>query len=142
MCCSGCVLVYFFVAFAVLFFFKQKTAYEVRISDWSSDVCSSDLSYRGRSPYSGFFVGAHPVSDPDLPAGAHVGRPHRAPTGADHRFVGAHPVSDRARFNLVKSFARGRAPTIAPKLRVLTAPAKPTIAPFRDRTSTRLNSSH
>src|SRR3546814_8196135 len=27
----------------VLFFFKQKTAYEVRISDWSSDVCSSDL---------------------------------------------------------------------------------------------------
>src|SRR3546814_8947955 len=27
-----------------IFFFKQKTAYEVRISDWSSDVCSSDLS--------------------------------------------------------------------------------------------------
>src|SRR3546814_2691695 len=27
-----------------LFFFKQKTAYEVRISDWSSDVCPSDLS--------------------------------------------------------------------------------------------------
>src|SRR3546814_3443806 len=27
----------------LLFFFKQKTAYEVRISDWSSDVCSSDL---------------------------------------------------------------------------------------------------
>src|SRR3546814_5779584 len=26
-----------------LFFFKQKTAYELRISDWSSDVCSSDL---------------------------------------------------------------------------------------------------
>src|SRR3546814_4299721 len=28
------------------FFFKQKTAYEVRISDWSSDVCSSDLTTR------------------------------------------------------------------------------------------------
>src|SRR3546814_8488142 len=27
-----------------VFFFKQKTAYEMRISDWSSDVCSSDLS--------------------------------------------------------------------------------------------------
>src|SRR3546814_8885915 len=27
----------------LLFFFKQKTAYELRISDWSSDVCSSDL---------------------------------------------------------------------------------------------------
>src|SRR3546814_6633390 len=30
--------------FFVFFFFKQKTAYEMRISDWSSDVCSSDLS--------------------------------------------------------------------------------------------------
>src|SRR3546814_6288693 len=29
--------------FVVCFFFKQKTAYEMRISDWSSDVCSSDL---------------------------------------------------------------------------------------------------
>src|SRR3546814_962700 len=29
----------------VFFFFKQKTAYEMRISDWSSDVCSSDLGY-------------------------------------------------------------------------------------------------
>src|SRR3546814_9579212 len=28
------------------FFFKQKTAYEMRISDWSSDVCSSDLIYK------------------------------------------------------------------------------------------------
>src|SRR3546814_6455343 len=28
----------------VVFFFKQKTAYEMRISDWSSDVCSSDLA--------------------------------------------------------------------------------------------------
>src|SRR3546814_4554363 len=33
-----CVYVIFF------FFFKQKTAYEMRISDWSSDVCSSDLA--------------------------------------------------------------------------------------------------
>src|SRR3546814_3588653 len=35
-CCT--VICYF-----VFFFFKQKTAYEMRISDWSSDVCSSDL---------------------------------------------------------------------------------------------------
>src|SRR3546814_2350551 len=33
----------------MFFFFKQKTAYEMRISDWSSDVCSSDLRFR-RSP--------------------------------------------------------------------------------------------
>src|SRR3546814_1080645 len=31
-----------------IFFFKQKTAYEMRISDWSSDVCSSDLTIRDR----------------------------------------------------------------------------------------------
>src|SRR3546814_20445838 len=32
------------VSDVVFFFFKQKTAYEMRISDWSSDVCSSDLA--------------------------------------------------------------------------------------------------
>src|SRR3546814_5560044 len=31
---------------SLFFFFKQKTAYEMRISDWSSDVCSSDLTSR------------------------------------------------------------------------------------------------
>src|SRR3546814_8364107 len=36
MCVRSCVVIFFF-------FFKQKTAYEMRISDWSSDVCSSDL---------------------------------------------------------------------------------------------------
>src|SRR3546814_10560391 len=49
----SCIL--FFLSFCLLsvsvlvmffFFFKQKTAYEMRISDWSSDVCSSDLSGR------------------------------------------------------------------------------------------------
>src|SRR3546814_10766691 len=33
------------VMFVVFFFFKQKTAYEMRISDWSADVCSSDLRF-------------------------------------------------------------------------------------------------
>src|SRR3546814_3519639 len=33
----------FVVVIVLFFFFKQKTAYEMRISDWSSDVCSSDL---------------------------------------------------------------------------------------------------
>src|SRR3546814_11695010 len=36
-------MLYSCVCFVVFFFFKQKTAYEMRISDWSSDVCSSDL---------------------------------------------------------------------------------------------------
>src|SRR3546814_20362597 len=35
--------------FIFFFFFKQKTAYEMRISDWSSDVCSSDLDLLGGS---------------------------------------------------------------------------------------------
>src|SRR3546814_5926738 len=38
--CFVSLMVYLF------FFFKQKTAYEMRISDWSSDVCSSDLALR------------------------------------------------------------------------------------------------
>src|SRR3546814_4355657 len=37
MSCTILLIVFFF-------FFKQKTAYEMRISDWSSDVCSSDLA--------------------------------------------------------------------------------------------------
>src|SRR3546814_9148852 len=36
-----------------IFFFKQKTAYEMRISDWSSDVCSSDLMSIRRASVSG-----------------------------------------------------------------------------------------
>src|SRR3546814_19888750 len=35
---------HFILLCLVFFFFKQKTAYEMRISDWSSDVCSSDLN--------------------------------------------------------------------------------------------------
>src|SRR3546814_5247405 len=41
--CAGCIC-----------FFKQKTAYEMRISDWSSDVCSSDLD--GDAPQHGRVV--------------------------------------------------------------------------------------
>src|SRR3546814_9306027 len=57
-----CVSVYFF-------FFKQKTAYEMRISDWSSDVCSSGKPISARlsrltpvlyRP----FIGTHPDADP------------------------------------------------------------------------------
>src|SRR3546814_2865240 len=37
----------------IIFFFKQKTAYEMRISDWSSDVCSSDLAANPLGPEPG-----------------------------------------------------------------------------------------
>src|SRR3546814_2521580 len=42
--CSRCCDIMYFVV--LVFVFKQKTAYEMRISDWSSDVCSSDLMAR------------------------------------------------------------------------------------------------
>src|SRR3546814_3096679 len=47
--------------FFVFFFFKQKTAYELRISDWSSDVCSSDLLAHDEAVGLGIFI--HPVVD-------------------------------------------------------------------------------
>src|SRR3546814_7769267 len=37
------------MVYVYIFFFKRKTAYEMRISDWSSDVCSSDLVENGRA---------------------------------------------------------------------------------------------
>src|SRR3546814_8937889 len=40
-------------SFCFLCFVRQKTAYEMRISDWISDVCSSDLSGAGRSDQAG-----------------------------------------------------------------------------------------
>src|SRR3546814_2988434 len=46
-----CIFVVFVLCYHIVylffFFFKQKTAYEMRISDWSSDVCSSDLDFFG-----------------------------------------------------------------------------------------------
>src|SRR3546814_3650000 len=47
--------------FFLFFFFKQKTAYEMRISDWSSDVCSSDLIGAAR--------GVHRVAISAVPVG-------------------------------------------------------------------------
>src|SRR3546814_7144270 len=46
MCCSSFFAVgLMYLCLIFFFFFKQKTAYEMRISDWSSDVCSSDLQH-------------------------------------------------------------------------------------------------
>src|SRR3546814_4453781 len=55
----------------MFFFFKQKTAYEMRISDWSSDVCSSDLGH-GQDPVMVFRRhhldgGADALPEPDEP---------------------------------------------------------------------------
>src|SRR3546814_4250967 len=58
--------------FCLLFFFKQKTAYEMRISDWSSDVCSSDLARDD---------GAHGGTDP--PAVVYTYMPGRGKVWAE-----------------------------------------------------------
>src|SRR3546814_7692470 len=82
------------------FFFKQKTAYEMRISDWSSDVCSSDLTGSAAATYT--------VTDgdgdrrrqcPDRRRDAGVGRRRRARRGqprehrTEERRVGKECVS-------------------------------------------------
>src|SRR3546814_3864326 len=72
------------VYLCIFFFFKQKTAYEMRISDWSSDVCSSDLhlilnlgvrwDYESTPSYLDFVTPANVIAafnsqDPNAPAG-------------------------------------------------------------------------
>src|SRR3546814_2761030 len=69
------------------FFFKQKTAYEMRISDWSSDVCSSDLNLRDRlvKAIAGLRVGIS--TDPEAEYGPVVSAQHKARI-EDHIQVG------------------------------------------------------
>src|SRR3546814_6718137 len=58
--------------FFFCFFFKQKTAYEMRISDWSSDVCSSDLQDGARAIH-GLGIGEHPrIEHDDVPIVLHT----------------------------------------------------------------------
>src|SRR3546814_5067981 len=72
----------------VVFFFKQKTAYEMRISDWSSDVCSSDLipgDGAARQPGGGNPLGpasARCASRREQAGPALRGFPHTGPRGA------------------------------------------------------------
>src|SRR3546814_8443061 len=113
----------------LFFVFKQKTAYELRMSDWSSDVCSSDLfAYRNVPP---------PALPPRPPADrtSRVQRCHAPDTrGRVRRFplpLGPPP----ARLRL---YAMHHAPMRRLPYRICrTRPAKP-----EDRKSTGLNSSH
>src|SRR3546814_9641180 len=47
-------------------FFKQKTAYEMRISDWSSDVCSSDLLLTAMIGFCDLLLQRHAAGDPSF----------------------------------------------------------------------------
>src|SRR3546814_5434724 len=83
-----------FLLICHFFFFKQKPAYEMCISDWSSDVCSSDLALRNRA---GRLL---PVR---LPAGSRISAPStRAPTKLappslhSEKFVPASRASEKS----------------------------------------------
>src|SRR3546814_8078994 len=122
------VVVVFFV------FFKQKTAYEMRISDWSSDVCSSDLRHytpfradlkaaKSQTKDSGSFdsTGVTTVSPSPLRStSSGPASPLSTGAGADSR---------PAWLNIDRSKSS----------RFL---ARPSTSSIRDRKSTRLNSSH
>src|SRR3546814_9721734 len=83
------------------FFFKQKTAYEMRISDWSSDVCSSDL-----------FIKTAKEKD-SVPAEFDV------PFAHTPAFVGSHITGyDNAMKGILEHFWDGKAKTVDKLVRV------------------------
>src|SRR3546814_2244050 len=107
----------------LFFFFKQKTAYEMRISDWSSDVCSSDLDR---------LVVARHLDD-----------------ALDHRAVEAQRrrgVHDGEEARLLDQLRRGEAVAEAHQLQRVEDARPPQRIGVEhlvgDRKSTRLNSSH
>src|SRR3546814_1134547 len=86
------------ICFLFFFFSKQKTAYEMRISDWSSDVCSSDLRQaaravvlRGDLPAQRDDVFPH---DPKADAEMGLGNGVAVDRGGHLRAVGIVPVED------------------------------------------------
>src|SRR3546814_10435394 len=107
--------------FLLIFFFKQKTAYEMRISDWSSDVCSSDLNWTER------------VEGIDAGADDYLGKPFEM-----------GELIARVRGVLRRAAGRGSNVVTAGRLRVDTQRMTVDLngVPVRDRKSTRLNSSH
>src|SRR3546814_19665456 len=117
----------FRVSMLIFLLFKQKTAYEMRISDWSSDVCSSDLRTarirpRSRRP--------QPCAQPEKRRGGAVGeiepalallyagarkprqslwfRPHDAVAGPARRGAAGHPLWQRRKAG--RADLQGRAP--------------------------------
>src|SRR3546814_10698324 len=81
----------------MFFFFKQKTAYEMRISDWSSDVCSSDLATSDTcdAPYLRYSApSANPIGV--SPARKLPSSPERLPLTTDRRVLTVDPAGWRS----------------------------------------------
>src|SRR5213083_1372411 len=96
------------------FFFKQKTAYEITASDWSSDVCSSDLMIRRQRP-----LGRGPVEADRIREWVLGIEPAKYEAGIGHRRLHAPPSVGRR-----------------PRLRASTARADPERATFVHRRNT------
>src|SRR3546814_3353474 len=123
------IMISMFMCFIFFFFFKQKTAYEMRISDWSSDVCSSDLEGTWR-----------PQAVPDLR------RYGYRMSGRDYHvdIAGNFEVAFDGEADLMRHMAMR---TAVPDASIDQCPAGPEHDRTRpgggaDRKSTRLNSSH
>src|SRR3546814_4027806 len=128
-------VVMIYVWINVFFFFKQKTAYEMRISDWSSDVCSSDLlqhlgPLRGHLQH--FFVGDS-IQLAGLGNDTRIGGVDAIDIGIDVTALGLQRGGQRHRRSVGAATAEGG--DAAGRIDALEA-GDP------DRKSTRLNSGH
>src|SRR3546814_4730959 len=115
-----------------MFFIKQKTAYEKRISDWSSDVCSSDLTPRSTSDG---FIHQHPAKI----IGA---RAKNCSSAISTHFHPGHLNigDDRVQYDPCSGMHQHCLAISRPRTRIALAPDGR--FHMKDRKSTRLNSSH
>src|SRR3546814_2253589 len=111
----------------LFFFFKQKTAYEMRISDWSSDVCSSDLQGIDL-----LLDATHPYAAQISHNAAHAARACSIPCWALRRPAWQPQAGDDWR----------EVADWAELIQALQPFHRPLFTLGRDRKSTRLNSSH
>src|SRR3546814_5672408 len=142
--CNVFVSYFVILLFCVFFFFKQKTAYEMRISDWSSDVCSSDLrgqvdgsaAARGQAfgrVYEPRRVRRASLSPPQ-PEGGLFGHDDLCPRMGARDALAAREQGAGLR--------QGRLPAVPRRDRLDLQRAASRRVHGRDRKSTRLNSSH
>src|SRR3546814_1114985 len=122
------------------FFFKQKTAYEMRISDWSSDVCSSDLGRTAEAKHTADEQREQRPRQAQIDHDRPLYGIAAAQKHVDHLRGGKRGGTDGQRDSGKTKRAkrkREQQPAARPRLR-----HSPSRNGSRDRKSTRLNSSH
>src|SRR3546814_4435442 len=122
-----------------VYFIKQKTAYEMRISDWSSDVCSSDLAVFGVTFFGSGSEFRTQYEELDRIFGVTKAEQHVL---AD--LLGGHDADHISKMRQISvETVRSHIRAIYSKVGVRSREALfHKLQPFRDRKSTRLNSSH